>query len=145
MRTLATMLLAGFMSAAGGAAPDGAKEDAKHLQGTWEVQSAEYAGFAIPQEQIRGWQMVFAGDKVTVTFLTWKQETLPFSLDASQDPKEIDLTNPDKMLLPGLYALDKDTLKICLGGDKRPGTFASRPGSNCFMVLKRKPPAVKKN
>ena len=52
----------------------------------------------------------------------------------------IDLTGfpkPDVKML-GIYELDGNTLKICVGESKRPTEFASKPGSKTGIFVLRK-------
>ena len=61
-------------------------------------------------------------------------------MDAGAKPKTIDLTGfpkPDVKML-GIYELDGNTLKICVGESKRPIEFASKPGSKTGIFVLRK-------
>ena len=70
-----------------------------------------------------------------------KGRTLRFTLNPNADPKRIDLDKGGEVgKAYGIYALDKDQLKLCYGepGAERPKAFESKAGSKVFLiVLKR--------
>lgn len=80
------------------------------------------------------------------------KEFFRFRLDLTRTPKRIDLCEWEKdfedkgEVFEGVYALDGDTLKVCLGGvkengekDNRPTVLESKKGSEAILVtLKRK-------
>ena len=90
--------------------------------------------------------LTIAGDKLSFS-RTRKGEKQNFDngsyeiVDAGAKPKMIDLTGfpkPDVKML-GIYELDGNTLKICVGKSKRPTEFASKPGSKTgVLVLRRR-------
>jgi uncharacterized protein (TIGR03067 family) len=71
-------------------------------------------------------------------------------LDATKDPKQIDITvkksNGEFIgLIKGIYALPDDTeLRLCLGemGKDRPTAFAGKPGESEFLILHGGDPAA---
>jgi uncharacterized protein (TIGR03067 family) len=65
-------------------------------------------------------------------------------LDAGKDPKQIDITvtlvnGPTVGVIKGIYALDGDELRLCLGGlDKdRPAAFPKKPARGEVLILQR--------
>ena len=65
-------------------------------------------------------------------------------LDAGKDPRQIDITvtkvnGPPIGIMRGVYALDGDELRLCLGGlDKdRPAAFPKKPGPGEVLILHR--------
>src|SRR5262245_58549430 len=119
-------------------------------RGTWVVISSEQDGkpFKFPP---RGTLFTFADGKVTVG--PKKQEGKlfgTFTADPKKDPKQIDLVqqvDKRKIILHGIYRLEKDRLILCVGtasgsGDaavlegKRPTEF--KPGPNVqILTLQR--------
>jgi uncharacterized protein (TIGR03067 family) len=125
------------------AAKDPPKKDPPGIVGKWTLESATFAGMALPKM-----------DSMTVTFTAdGKVETRAagadvrvsstYTHDAKKDPPEMDVTEPDGPNAgkpsPSIYKIDGDTLTICTAvmGD-RPRTFAAPAGSNfVLLVLKR--------
>jgi uncharacterized protein (TIGR03067 family) len=109
--------------------------DLQALQGEWEVVSAESNGSPPPPEmKIIGSRFAFSGN--TLTFLSGKK--VSFTLDSSKRPRQIDLGRNKQQL--GIYELDGDTLKMCIGpADDRPKEFSTKPRTDhSFFLLKRK-------
>jgi uncharacterized protein (TIGR03067 family) len=126
------------------------------LQGTWIVESIEVDGKPLDGELIKDATIAFSGDLITAKFQD-QSKLGKFRLDATKKPKEIDLLNDDatadkKEVDRGIYQLEGDALKLCLGGatksrsfgdaeekstvNVRPKAFDSRQGA--LAVLKRK-------
>jgi uncharacterized protein (TIGR03067 family) len=118
------------------------KKDLEQLKGTWNVESITVDG--AKKEDLTGGKFTFDGDKMMIKLGDMIHEGT-FKLDASKEPKQIDVTpgdGPDKdKLLEGIYFLSKDELKLCIGhhsGDERPKDFESKEGSKgLLIVLKR--------
>src|SRR5581483_4019740 len=107
---------------------DAAKEELKKLEGTWLLVSAEEDGQKMPDNGVKI-KAVVKGDKLTLHF---GEQTLEgtISVDPSKKPKEIDtVTTADKKKSLGIYDLDGDTLKICVGKSERPKEFDAKKGS----------------
>jgi RNA polymerase sigma factor (sigma-70 family) len=117
------------------------RTDQQRIQGTWEVVSWVNEGKKRPQRSLR---LVF-----TAQYVLGKQdgrftnEILTYELDPTQKPKALDLdqaNRPGEAATPAVYALEGDTLTICLPlrGAGRPTEVASKPGSRTeTFVLKR--------
>ena len=121
-----TRLLAGALAVcvlAAGETSDPSKEDLARMQGDWAAESMVRDGQRLPDEDVQAY------------FRTMK-------LDATKTPKAIDFT-PDGGKAPpiaGIYALDGDTLTICLAppGKPRPTKLAAEADSgNTLWVWKR--------
>jgi len=138
--SLGVLGIAALVVVAAGAAAAGdaeaIKKDLKALEGTWKVESFENA----------------AGKKddfVDAT-LTFKGEDIEFKkggetkkgsvkINPAGKPKEIDIKPGDEETVQGIYAIDKDTLKICITEDPtagRPNEFAAKD-KNVLVILKR--------
>jgi uncharacterized protein (TIGR03067 family) len=145
LAVLFTTLFTGLCFAAD--AKEDAAKDKEKLQGTWKVLKATKEGESKSDEDLKKLQVVIAGDKLT--FKDGNQgrdETFAFTIDPAQKPATIDLTiekaklTTAKQTIKGIYELDKDTLKICVGleGDKRPTEFKSGEKSGtALLVLER--------
>jgi uncharacterized protein (TIGR03067 family) len=131
------VLTAGLAATGQPPAPDGEVPG-----GTWAVVSSEEDGK--PSEfPTKGTLYTFADGKVTGGPKKAGGKVLyTFQADPKKDPKEIDLVREDdkkKVVLRGIYRLEKGRLVICVGvatGDgedrlvegKRPTEFKSGPG-----------------
>jgi uncharacterized protein (TIGR03067 family) len=62
-----------------------------------------------------------------------------FKLDATAEPKNIDITTADGKQGMGIYKLEGDTLTICRGEreEQRPKEFKIEAGVQTLTVLKR--------
>jgi uncharacterized protein (TIGR03067 family) len=113
------------------------------LQGTWEIVSVEKDGSAVPQDDIAGMTVVISGaaykliNKDNVSKGT-------FTLDASKDPKQMDVRHSednDAATMPAIYEATADTLRVCYNpeGGARPTAFSTKPDSGFLSVVyKRK-------
>jgi uncharacterized protein (TIGR03067 family) len=147
MRPRFALLLVGFsFTSVLAAAQAVLADDAKDLQGTWQVVTLEANGENKPADEFKGWKFVFEGEQ---GWLIKPEETSPkfkFKLDAAKAPKSIDLIvqeGDDKgKVVPGIYGFDKGQLRLCINifGDPsyRPSDFKTqdRDGAG-FAVLER--------
>jgi uncharacterized protein (TIGR03067 family) len=142
VETLAVTLLA----AVAVAQEEATKTDMLKIQGTWRLLSREKDGKADAAEAIKDIVMINKGDKFSFKGSASGAGAMTgtFTLDATKKPKTMDRIPADGprkgKTLPGIYALDGDTLKICvsLTGAERPSEFATRPNSGVLLsVFKR--------
>ena len=116
------------------------------IQGTWAFTSLEVEGTKMPLDSFRGASIVVDGDRFTsVSMGAVYKGTV--KLGARKKPKTIDLCfteGPEaRKTSLGIYELDGDTWRICLGmaGRDRPKAFATKPGSgHALESLKRAAP-----
>jgi uncharacterized protein (TIGR03067 family) len=138
----ALVLLAAGLSAA--AEPPAAKPpaatDRDKLQGTWKVSAEVEDGRESPAARCGKVRLVFAADKLLLKEGDEVQEAA-FTLDATRTPRVIELVpaaGPHKgKKLSGIYALEGDTLRVCLPtepGKEAPADFGCRPGSGRILL-----------
>ena len=124
-----------------------AKKEIEKLQGKWVLVAVEREGEKVPEGAFKEEKitLAIAGDNLSFS-RTRKGEKKNFDngsyeiVDAGAKPKKIDLTGLPKpdVTMPGIYELDGNTLKICVGESKRPTEFASKPGSKTGVLVLRK-------
>jgi uncharacterized protein (TIGR03067 family) len=142
-------------AAAAAAAEDAVKKDKEKLTGTWQVVAVEANGQKFPAEATRDFRFIFTADSATRQRGGTSESGAGYRLDPSRSPKWIDMTGEKDgkaHAVPGLYALDGDTLKLCFQTDykkdgqpadalKRPTKLDGGPGSEqVLMTLKRAKP-----
>lgn len=140
-------VLWGGVLAVAGVCADAPSDEVKKFEGTWVVTSATRDGKTLVD--IKDAQMTVAGKKLTIKSKDGKEQEFPFEqrfpfkVDPTKKPKEIDIrfleaggwftSNVD---IKGIYELDRDILKLCIGAqDKRPTEFSDKGSS--LIVLKR--------
>lgn len=143
MRTFMAGLLIAIWACTIAAADEKTDADNKAIVGTWMPVSLEMAGEKRDTASEPGaLPATFKDGKVLLNDV----EIFSYKLDASTDPKIIDLTKltePDKdQVLEGIYKFDGEMLVICLwtgqGTKARPSEFATKAGDNFVLVtLKR--------
>jgi len=152
--TLWAALLVGLCFMAAGAAATaaddkGGEADSKALQGTWKCVTSEVDGDKQAEDETKEYQLVFSGDKLTVT----KSGSTVFkgavTLDPAQTPHGIDIKleedaqNADNVgkTMAGIYELKGDDLKWCFtlpDRSERPKEFKTESGSSkVYATLKR--------
>src|SRR5262245_21579835 len=71
--------------------PDIAKE-AKKFEGTWTIESSVTGGMEIPRDQLKGFLVIYQGDKHTLKFGDNVFQAGTQKIDPSKSPKTIDVT-----------------------------------------------------
>ena len=96
---------------------DDLKKELAALEGTWLLESAERnGGDSFPEKFVQEFKFVIAGDKLTIV-MPGKELKSTFTIDPTKKPKNMDITTKEggvTVVSPGLYCLDKDTLKVVL-------------------------------
>lgn len=139
----ALVVVAAGLTLAFDAKDDAIKADLKKLEGAWSLVAASERGQDAPKEIVGkiGMHFTFAGSKITVKLAGRdKPEQGPVTIDPTKNPKEIEFKTGDTPLR-GIYALDGDTLKMCLVKDKdskRPTDFTTaQDNKQAVFVFKR--------
>jgi RNA polymerase sigma factor (sigma-70 family) len=128
--------------------PEGDKDA---IPGVWQVTSVQVDGKEAPDEgefkKIKAAKWVFTADKVTVRTEGEKDAPATYRLDPSKKPKELDVTpeegpnNEKGKVMPAIYSLEGDVLKICAHGPEdgpRPTELATKEGGKTILLtLKR--------
>jgi uncharacterized protein (TIGR03067 family) len=112
--------------------------DRERLQGAWVAVSGEFQGRPLTADQFQRMSLVFTGGSARITMPNGSEGEGTFKLDPTQTPKEIDVIRGDDHLgMLGIYALDGDRLRVCMGdpGEPRPKGFESTPGPNSKRLL----------
>lgn len=129
----------------------GGADDAKKLQGTWEVVELIVYGKKADPKVIQGTKFVFAQDKLTIVpananLAEFEKRVFSFKIDPKKKPAQIDLTALDGenkgAVSPGIYEIQGETLRWCQPDDPksktRPTQFASPEKSDLYLfTLKR--------
>jgi uncharacterized protein (TIGR03067 family) len=136
VRIALLLILAAPLRAADRPAETKADKALAELQGTWKLVSIEVNGEASdlsggqPRWVIKGDKVLYGGDELAV-----------LTADASATPKLLDaqLLNP-KRVLEGIYAIEQDTLRICLnkqteGVKERPHAFSTKDQENWRLLV----------
>jgi uncharacterized protein (TIGR03067 family) len=136
LRIAMLLLLAAPPRAADRPAETKADKRLADLQGTWKLISIETNGEANdlsgnqPRWVIKGDKVLYGGDELAV-----------LTADASATPKLLDVQLLDpKRVFEGIYAIEKDTLRICLnkqaeGVKERPHTFSTKEQENWRLLV----------
>jgi uncharacterized protein (TIGR03067 family) len=146
---LLTAVAVGLLVGAGAPAGEG-KKDKAALQGVWKVVTIEERGRS--KEDNEGHEVVFKGDEFTLKRGDKTIVKAKVKLDPAKKPKQIDLEITEDrngkhvgQTAEGIYALEKDQLKLCIvepgSGGARPTEFATPGGTKQVVVtLKRANP-----
>jgi uncharacterized protein (TIGR03067 family) len=142
--------------------------DAENLRGTWRLIASEFDGVKIGEgrPEIKDSKLVIDKASITLHSKLFHSPNVPLdpedvkvlgkmTLDAKKNPKEISLTwekdpwnNKEDFTRRGIYALDGDSLKICLSLDEEtkalPSEFSAKFGSKRSLSIFKREPAPKK-
>ncbi len=122
--------------------------DSEGLQGDWIAEKIEVQWKSLPEEDYRQFRLTFTGDKVRLTLPGGKVVEGTFSLDASRNPREIDIHGQNGWVR-GLYSGGHTSLTICIGdiSGSRPTGFGPTldPTLKQMVVTLRRPSAAEKD
>jgi len=116
------------------AAADATKKDLDKWQGTWELEVA-------PQNDANlTLKVEFKGDKMRVILADGVELKGTFKIDASTDPKIVDISIKDRGDYEGIYKFEGDKLVICVSepcAKQRPTEFP-KDGKNTGTLKRAK-------
>ena len=109
------------------------------LEGVWVAQSVEQDGKPAAAEAVARTRYTFTGTTLLVrgNFATDREDRFTFSIDASDTPKYLDLTDDNGYPTPAIYDLKDDVLTICLGRAERPAECKAGLPRVTRLVLKK--------
>lgn len=120
-------------------------KDRLSIQGTWKVTGAEKMGEADPPKEIQDLELVIQENVIQVRDGGKLQRKFKIKLDASKDPKWMDLTEQggarNGRTDRAIYLLDGNDLKICIQqfqDEPRPKSFATEKNSGLWLVNMRR-------
>ena len=121
---------------------DQQKKDRDAMQGEWACESLTRDGMRLADDDAQALFRSVKGDAYVVSRFRTKAGSGTFTLDASKSPKEIDLVagGPKKVVIKGIYKIEKDVLTICHAapGGKRPTAFESKKDSGDTLTVWKK-------
>ena len=141
------------------AAADKGKDDKEAIQGTWQLSGLEMGGKEAPDndeiKKMKSGKWVVTADKITIAVPGQDEHNVSYKLDPTKKPKEIDLTpldgpeNEKDKVVPGVYSLEGDVLKLCFpvpsAQQTRPGEVGTKAGGDARLItLKRQAPVKDK-
>lgn len=142
------LVLASVLLIAADAKDDAVKEAKAKLKGTWDVLSLEHGGRKERTPEDGKVQMVIQDDKLVMEIFVKSEQDmkteLTFTIDPTQKPPHIDIVpsdGPEKGKKGrGIYSLDNDELKLCIGGpgEPRPKEFISKEGVKTVLVTMKR-------
>ncbi|MFO0844671.1 MAG: TIGR03067 domain-containing protein [Gemmataceae bacterium] len=137
MKTITTIgiLLVSLLAAA----DDDGKKDLKAMQGDWVGEKMVRDGMPFPDDSAQALFRTMKGNAYTVHRFRTKAGAGTLKLDATKDPRQIDMT-PDggkAGTILGIYKIDGDTLTICYAPPKgkRPEAFESKEGTGVTLSV----------
>jgi uncharacterized protein (TIGR03067 family) len=121
---------------------DAAKEELRKLQGTWTIEFQQEDGKKLSESDLKGRTISFGSSLFLIRRKGVMEQMGKIKIDPAKGTinASIEKGTREGDLLPGIYDLDGDTLKICLStdGDTRPKDFKAGP-DKLLIVCKRVP------
>ena len=110
------------------------------LQGRWVVTTAEHQGK--PFDAIKGGVMTIAGDAFEVRTASGNVLKGTLKLDASKQPRQMDLLHADGGRWQAIYAVEGDSFRLNYvdmeGKEPRPTTFATSDATEATVIVLRR-------
>jgi uncharacterized protein (TIGR03067 family) len=114
------------------------------LEGSWQAQTLEIDGRAMPPTAAQRVQFSFQGDKLRIkgNFSDDREDECAYKADPTQAPKQLDCAMQGEPPILAIYDVAGDDLKMCLrhasSSDGRPTEFATKPGAGLILVVFKK-------
>jgi uncharacterized protein (TIGR03067 family) len=128
---------------AAGPSDEASRKDLEKLQGDWAEVSATIDGTKLSDDEAQAIFRTVKGNEYTVFLYSKALATGKFVLDATKNPKTIDVTPAKakiKKPMLGIYEIEGTRWKMCVAapGKERPHEFTSSEGSgNQLSVWER--------
>jgi uncharacterized protein (TIGR03067 family) len=124
---------------------DAMNKTTEALQGTWQYLTLKVDGKVLPRSSLAESSITIERNKFRVESPDEGYQGT-FTVDEDETPHTIDITfkeGPAQGKCLGIFEVEKDSLKICLGlaGRDRPTSFASKAGSGVALETLRRTPA----
>jgi uncharacterized protein (TIGR03067 family) len=120
-----------------------AADDSQRIQGAWRPVAGERRGGPMAEAELKEIHAIhFDGSRFSWVQGDGQVFTGTFRLAPDKNPKEIDVIRDYERGMRGVYSLEGDALKICVGGPgaRRPAGFATDAGGEAtLLVLRREP------
>jgi uncharacterized protein (TIGR03067 family) len=115
-------------------------DDQEKFQGVWKPAKGVRGGMEMPADELAKMSIEFKGNKAKPRHGDRAEEEAEFTLDASKNPRTLDIKNADGKTVLGIYEFDGDTLKVCFSkdGGERPAKFESPDGSMVMYIVLKK-------
>ncbi len=110
------------------------RREASALQGNWTLISFTAAEKSV---EVTGGGITFAGDKMIMKAPAGETTTYLYRIDPLAAPKTIELTDTQDTNAPprfAIYELEGKSLRLCLGGERKPPTAFGADGSRVFLL-----------
>lgn len=99
-------------------------KDEEVILGKWSTEKVDREGAKAPGAGVQNRTYVFEKDGKLTIDIGGQEAAIEFKLDSSASPKTIDLIMKadakNTIVIPGIYELDGDSLKICLCEKSKP-------------------------
>jgi uncharacterized protein (TIGR03067 family) len=143
-KMLSSLSLIGLLTLGqAGGFPDAAKAELKLLQGTWAIELQDEDGKELSAAELKGRTICFGMNLFLVRHQATMQQIGKVKIDPAKKTFNATIDKGDHAgdLLPGIYELDGDKLKICLrtDGEGRPRDF--KPGKDRLLIVCKRLPA----
>lgn len=121
------------------AAEEAGDKALKEIEGDWKVEKMTAGGQELPADAVA--KTTFTIKDGAISSSDNPADKAKLTVDPSKKPAHVDLTDKSNKMVPGIYEVSGDTLKLCFAdnaGATRPTEFASPKDSKVvLMVLKK--------
>ena len=131
---------------------DARKGDKWKLKGKWQIVSIDVENKVIKRENVPSeWKDTFEKDLFVEgeRFGQVGYSNAMLELEETLVPKQLTVRDDNgKLAFLGIYALDGDTMKVCMNGDgsdvRRPEDFVTSKGTPLLLIVLKRAPADEK-
>ena len=120
------------------AADDKPADDAKAIQGTWQMTHSEEEGVKMPTDRVKECVCVLDNGKLVMKYQGKIMAEGTYKIDPAKTPRQIDMIQNDEVGR-GIYKLEKDRLTICASAfpsnKTRPDEFSTKAESRTMLLI----------